>query len=768
MDEQQDEVGDGPQLDVMDIINADAAQANANRTPISDTRARPTVGTEHESDPSVVTDIGGTRPRSSTFNSDSNCSINSIGSDHSTNSHVRLRFGRQRSHTGDRIDEDGFVIIEAENEIEAQKMKQNHMFGFKKWKSHLTARPLEERSEVVQKLYESPNIIKPFVSTLSFGNVLYVILFGWWISLVYTLVAMLMFLTIIGKDYGHFCLKLAWYMLWPFGRFVQKKCEQELQGLESQDNVESEVLEDENIPIAITRGMSNTTESSYCKPSFFVWAVFGLPLMSLVHTITILVSGFFVIFIPVSKMNVIMLKHVLLLPPNKLSIKSSNYWMRSHSKPREVIMCSYQAVNVYYYKFTIDGINIVIVNMLPIVLAAIVLGYFDPHNYYITPIMEFILSLISIFPMSYLIGMAITSISAQSSHAVGAVLNATFGSIVEITLYISTLLKAHQTSDDVDICYVDLVRSALTGTLLATMLLIPGISMVVGGVMHSEQRFNMHSAGVGSSLLFISVAGAFTPTIFTKTFAVIDCSRCNISYSTHNDGDDIQCSDCFFSVHGSNHSDTFKDDKLTPLVYTCTVLLPLAYFIGLVYTLKTHTFIFESPHGETKGSGHHKPIVLWGRLKSCIILLIAVTCMSLCADLVADNIDPLLRSTGLSELFLGGTILALAPSLPEILNGVQFARQNNINMSIEIGSSVAVQVCLLQIPILVLSNSIKDMSFLLVFNDIHLWSVVLSVVIMNYTFIDGKSDYFQGSVLLIVYAILISMFYFAPPTTVCL
>ena len=27
-------------------------------------------------------------------------------------------------------------------------------------------------------------------------------------------------------------------------------------------------------------------------------------------------------------------------------------------------MCSYQAVNVYYYKFTIDGINIIIVSIL--------------------------------------------------------------------------------------------------------------------------------------------------------------------------------------------------------------------------------------------------------------------------------------------------------------------------------------------------------------------------------------------------------------------
>ena len=36
------------------------------------------------------------------------------------------------------------------------------------------------------------------------------------------------------------------------------------------------------------------------------------------------------------------------------------------------------------------------------------------------------------------------------------------------------------------------------------------------------------------------------------------------------------------------------------------------------------------------------------------------------------------------------------------------------------------------------------MGFYMVFNDVHLWTVIFSVVIINYIFQDGKSDYFQG------------------------
>lgn len=36
------------------------------------------------------------------------------------------------------------------------------------------------------------------------------------------------------------------------------------------------------------------------------------------------------------------------------------------------------------------------------------------------------------------------------------------------------------------------------------------------------------------------------------------------------------------------------------------------------------------------------------------------------------------------------------------------------------------------------------MGFVLVFSDLHLWASIFSVVVVNYIFMDGKSDYFQG------------------------
>ena len=58
----------------------------------------------------------------------------------------------------------------------------------------------------------------------------------------------------------------------------------------------------------------------------------------------------------------------------------------------------------------------------------------------------------------------------------------------------------------------DLVQASVTGTLLGMLLLLPGLSMLVGGMKHKEQRFNRAAAGVSSVLLIISIIGTSNTT----------------------------------------------------------------------------------------------------------------------------------------------------------------------------------------------------------------------------------------------------------------
>jgi Ca2+:H+ antiporter len=126
----------------------------------------------------------------------------------------------------------------------------------------------------------------------------------------------------------------------------------------------------------------------------------------------------------------------------------------------------------------------------------------------------FVCSLLSVVPLAYFIGTAVSSITAQTgSLAVGAVINATFGSIVEITLYALALRKGKER----------MVEGSIIGSFLCGILALPGASMLSGGIMRKEQRFNARSAGVTSTMIIMAIIGAFTPTLFQQIYGLVVC-----------------------------------------------------------------------------------------------------------------------------------------------------------------------------------------------------------------------------------------------------
>jgi Ca2+:H+ antiporter len=98
----------------------------------------------------------------------------------------------------------------------------------------------------------------------------------------------------------------------------------------------------------------------------------------------------------------------------------------------------------------------------------------------------------------------------------------------------------------------------------------------------------------------------------------------------------------------------------------------------------------------------------------------------------------------------------------------------NIALSMEIGSAYALQVCLLQIPALVLFSAITsqwlegsdlvDKTFSLIFPQWDMVTVILCVFLLSYMYGEGKSNYFKGSILILSYLVVIVGFYFSGMT----
>ena len=95
----------------------------------------------------------------------------------------------------------------------------------------------------------------------------------------------------------------------------------------------------------------------------------------------------------------------------------------------------------------------------------------------------------------------------------------------------------------------------------------------------------------------------------------------------------------------------------------------------------------------------------------------------------------------------------------------------NIALSMEIGSAYALQVCLLQIPALVLFSAVHgryidpekllDHTFNLIFPQWDMVTVILCVFLLSYVYGEGKSNYFKGSILVLTYLVIVVGFYLA-------
>lgn len=236
--------------------------------------------------------------------------------------------------------------------------------------------------------------------------------------------------------------------------------------------------------------------------------------------------------------------------------------------------------------------------MIAVVLFTItdeyVLGPILGHDTWITsPALVFALSLLSIIPLAYFIGQAVASISAQSSIGMGAAINAFFGSIVEIFLYCVALNQGKGL----------LVEGSVVGSILAGILLMPGLSMLGGAFIRKTLRFNAKSAGITSTMMLFAVIAAFGPTLFYQIYGSYElkCLGCEHGGS---------CKRCYFDQN-TVISDPFYQESVKPFTYICAALLALSYLVGLWFTLRTHAaLIWSTPAHEEKhiiSSAHQDP-----------------------------------------------------------------------------------------------------------------------------------------------------------------
>jgi Ca2+:H+ antiporter len=715
--------------------------------------------------------------------------------------------------------------------LSPENINQIGIFGLTPFAGHTEARGLSERSEAFQARCGRPNDVVPDRDKATYVNwstLTWFLLFGWWFALPYAMCGILTY--VFARKQGKRLLRRALYVAWPFGRYIERKFHSQQSSGQSGTSAvlspassrastprSSRIVTSPHAAAEISLGggsadpllqlggesasdagvgfryqagpSSSSMRKSFCKNiGLFFWYVLVAPPLSLLHLAVAAICVFTVVLLPMAKMNMILLT-CLWESPLKVRVGR----VEPKDKNRHVVHCTFSAGSVQFFKYSVGGANIFILNMLVVVLAVAIIPYFLPHESLRTPTasVSFIITALStIVPLGYLIVQAIASISAQTNFALGAVLNAFFGTIIEVILYAGAMNRPDTGSE--------LVCQGIVGALLCALVMIPGLCMIIGGIRHKEQKFNRVSAGVSSLLLFVALIGVFTPTLFQRVYGGYEL-KCDSCYNSSTPASSllakapvapgrhssvgteavvfsgVNCRGCSYLPTAVIDDPNFKDNTW-PLTILVAVFLPAIYVIGLIFTLRTHSSLVDheeealsrarllpsqdgdsdardASEGASHDGGHHKSD--WSIKFSLFVL---ISCTSVFA-IISENINELLgialKNLNISPAFAGMTIIAWVPSAAEIVNAIVFAWRNEISLAIEIGMSATVQIALIQLPALILLQVVLGANgvwpqylFQPIFSTMDIMSVALSVLIINFLSMDGKTNYFKGFILM--------------------
>ncbi|RAL13625.1 calcium/hydrogen antiporter [Aspergillus homomorphus CBS 101889] len=553
----------------------------------------------------------------------------------------------QRSETGSQTGEDAHSEEDesASSDAESftlkdrqQAINETHPFGIRLWKP-----ALYKKSRSVEKTAEGDIHSSPGgrVGNLLFlVNLLWTLFFGWWLALAALTGAVACFVFAYSPsavEYGRVFSGLSWYLIYPFGSFVRldtdeiyaEEDEGEGRSISEYEQWQNGDLEHGRLFFGPRRDRSlvgrrrnsvdsaseqdsllGRTQRGHARDSpvsqpkrrlfgrgewtlgrvvFFIFFYFLVgPLMLLVS----LLCWLLVFWIPMGRVTIILFDH-LRRHPLALSYHSDTAHTKlSPGSSSSVLLCTYRAAGLRYWKYTVGGTNIFFINLLGVVLF-VIFDYFllsktmGLQTAITHPGLIFTLALVSIIPLAYFIGQAVASISAQSSMGMGAAVNAFFSTVVEVYLYCVALTEGKG----------QLVEGSLIGSIFAGILFLPGLSMCFGAIKRKTQRFNVKSAGVTSTMLMFAVIAAFGPTLFYQIYGSheLNCRSCvNTVESSGSD-----CRRCYFSQMPAVN-DSFFRKAVQPYSWFAALFLFLSYVIGLWFTLRTHAALIWATETEEK------------------------------------------------------------------------------------------------------------------------------------------------------------------------
>jgi Ca2+:H+ antiporter len=190
------------------------------------------------------------------------------------------------------------------------------------------------------------------------------------------------------------------------------------------------------------------------------------------------------------------------------------------------------------------------------------------------------------------------------------------------------------------------------------------------------------------------------------------------------------------------------------------VLLIVGYGLGLLFSLGTHREIFAGAnHAEASEAA-------WPMGLALATLAVVTVLVALVSEIFVESVQQAAETFGMSQAFVGFIVVALVGAAAEMAVAFSAARKDRLDLSVSIALGSASQIALFVAPVLVLLSYVVGPTPM----DLQFWPgavvmIFIATLVAAFITSSGRSAWFVGILLLLVYAIYAITLYLLPPQT---
>jgi len=316
-----------------------------------------------------------------------------------------------------------------------------------------------------------------------------------------------------------------------------------------------------------------------------------------------------------------------------------------------------------------------------------------------TPVLTFVLAALAIAVLARLVGTSTEQLGSRVGSSAAGAIQSALGNLPELFI---ALFALHQGLTLV-------VQAALVGSVIANSVFVLGLAFIVGGLRNGTQTFDSPRARLIATLTILSAAILSVPTL----------------------------------AHAV-HTEAASHEKSLSLI--CAGVLIALFFLTLPALLSVRdTFEAEPPR--------------WSLPITVTVLGGAGVGAALVSDWFVTALKPATEALGMSQVFAGLIVVAIAGNAVENVVGVQLAARNRPDFAISVIINSALQVALLLTPILVFASLFFATPLTLVFPTLLAISLLLSAWILAVVVYDGDSTWEEGAILVGFYVVIAASFW---------